>query len=122
MGLGKGKILERERATTLKRSTRKTLMTTVAQAKESMTIPERKGGDSRGLMATKTLIRREKEKKEGTMMTPEWEETLEWTKEGALTTMTTMVRANGGNGGDANDNSGKEMGKGGDSEKRKQEW
>jgi hypothetical protein len=58
---------------------------------------------------------------EGTM-TPEREETLKWTKEGARMTMTTMGRANGGKGGDANDNSGKGMGKGGDSEKGKQEW
>ena len=56
------------------------------------------------------------------MMTPEREKTLEWKKEGVLTTMTTMVRANGGKGGDANDNSGKGMGKGGDSEEGKQEW
>jgi hypothetical protein len=71
-------------------------------------------------MATMTLVRREREKKEGTMMTPGWEETLLWTKEGVLTNMTTMVRANGGKRGDANDNSGKGMGKGGDSEKEGQ--
>lgn len=44
------------------------------------------------VMATMTSLVRTREEKEVTMMTPEREETLEWT-EGELTTMTTMVRA-----------------------------
>jgi hypothetical protein len=44
------------------------------------------------VMATMTSLVRTREEKEVTMMTPEREETLEWT-EGEMTTVTTMVRA-----------------------------